>query len=98
MNNPWGGSSCPLFPGRIRILNVGFFFLFFFWGGGGGEENQRTQRKTIRGKDKDKDKNHQWTQPTCVVKTQATAFGGEHSYHCAIPTPQVTVSIKLENK
>ena len=71
-----------LSTGRIRILNVG------------------TQRKTIRGKDKDKDKdkNHQWTQPTCVVKTQATALGGEHSYHCAIPTPQVTVSIKLENK
>ena len=44
------------------------------------------------------DKNQQWTQPTCVVRTQATALGGECSYHYAIPTPQVTVSIKLENK
>ena len=85
-----------LSTGRIRILNVGFFFFLGGGGRGGGEENQRTQRKTIRGKDKDK--NHQWTQPTCVVKTQATALGGEHSYQCAIPTPQVTVSIKLENK
>ena len=80
-----------LSTGQIRILNVGFFSFLR-----GGEENQRTQRKTIRGKDKDK--NHRWTQPTCVVKTQATALGGEHPYHCAIPTPQVTVSIKLENK
>ena len=91
MNNPWGGSSCP--PVELEFWMLVFFF---FGGGGGREENQRTQRKTIRGKDKDK--NHQWTQPTCVVKTQATALGGEHSYQCAIPTPQVTVSIKLENK
>ena len=42
-----------------------------------------------------KDENQQQTQPTCDARsgnrTRATAVGGEHSHHCAIPAPLLSL-------
>ena len=62
---PRGGSSCPLFPGRIWIVFLFFacLFDFFFLR---REENQKTQRNL---NPLSKDENQQQTQPTCDTRS-----------------------------
>ena len=64
MDIPLGGSSCPLFPDRIEIWNVGFAE------GGSTEDPEKNPRN--------KDANQPQTQPTCDARsgngTRATGW------------------------
>ena len=51
MNIPQGGSSCPLFPGRVGIWNVGF---------GEGRKSKGPWEKPL-----EQGWNQQQIQPTC---------------------------------
>ena len=73
--HPRGGYSCPLFPGRIGIWNVGFCRRMKT---GGPGENPRSNDE------------YQYTiQPTWNATSRnrmhATTVGGERSRHCTIP-------------
>ena len=74
-DNPWGGPSYPLSPGRIGTLNVGFLQR---------EENWKPWEKTLGARTRT---NNKLNSNVTLGPAWATAEEGECSRHCAIPAP-----------